>query len=68
VCGRGVWRFLILPPKNPSLRHLNPCRRLQPHDPQQLAALYKAALPYAIEAILDAQCNAAMARVFGDAL
>src|SRR4051794_21975166 len=35
--GRGVWRFLILPPKNPSPRHLNPCRRLQRHDPQQLA-------------------------------
>src|SRR3954464_4974506 len=35
--GRGVWRFLILPPKNPSPRHLHPCRRLQRHDPQQLA-------------------------------
>src|SRR5215212_8316786 len=37
LSGRGVWRFLILPPKNPSPRHLNPCRRLQRHDPQHLA-------------------------------
>ena len=34
--GRGVWRFLILPPKDPSPRTPQPVRRLQRHDPQQL--------------------------------
>src|SRR5215212_5417037 len=44
LSGRGVWRFLILPPKNPSPRHLNPCRRLQRHDPQQLADITERSL------------------------
>jgi hypothetical protein len=43
LSGRGVWRFLILPPKNPSPRHLSPCRRLQRHDPQQLITTHSPA-------------------------